>query len=129
MHEKQIQKLDYYIMQINSDTTLRQKIEKINILLTNNSSSSYRNDNTISANNMLTSNVSIENNIPKSTFYLDDSNLQQNDSTKNSDQISSTPILQLQTNNEANFYKIDILLIDLRKYIANSAINWNTRII
>lgn len=115
-------------MQINSDTTLRQKIEKINLLLTNNSSSSNKNDNsnTITINNMLTLNLSSENSGPTSTFYLGDSNLQ--DSLTGSEKISSTPILPSLNSTEANFYKIDMLLIDLRKYIANSAVNWNTRI-
>ncbi len=35
LHEKQIKMLDQYIAQISSDTTLKNKIEKINLLLTN----------------------------------------------------------------------------------------------
>jgi hypothetical protein len=119
-------------MQINSDTTLRQKIEKINLLLTNNSSLSTKTDNsnTVTINNVLALNSSNENsqNVQSSAFYIGDSNLQQHDSTTSVDQISSTPTLSTQNSVEANFYKIDMLLIDLRKYIANSAVNWNTRI-
>ena len=48
LNEKQISKLDKYINEINNDQTLKHKIEKINLLLTNsnqmNGSMSFLND-------------------------------------------------------------------------------------
>ena len=57
LNEKQISKLDKYINEINNDQTLKHKIEKINLLLTNsslnqsNGSISFLNDSLNNNNN------------------------------------------------------------------------------
>ena len=94
LHEKQIQKLDQYIGQINADLTLKTKIEKINLLLTNSSSS-------LSQNNDLT--------------------------LSNGEAIISTNDLSVKQKQNIDYDLIDMLLTDLRKFIANSVFYWNTK--
>jgi hypothetical protein len=74
LNDKQSQKLDQYLQLLNNDTTLKQKIEKINLLLTN-------------------------------------FNLKEKENRTSS----------------IDYDTIDLLMIDLKKYIANSVHNWNTK--
>jgi hypothetical protein len=99
LNEKQISKLDKYITEINNDQTLKHKIEKINLLLTNsnqiNGSMSILND---SLNN--------EQDIVNPSLNIDDS---------------------INSNEKINYDLIESLLIDLRKFIAMNVFNWNTK--
>ena len=95
--EKQINKLDQYISTINSDTILKHKIEKINLLLTNQVHTGI--EKVIPADTDL--NGSIE-------------NLVTNDLSK----IESEPV---------NYELIELHLIELRKFIATSISHWNTK--
>jgi hypothetical protein len=99
LHEKQIQKLDQYITQINTDLSLKSKIEKINLLLTNSSS---LNNNTNSLNSL-------------------SSNLNNNETN-----LSTSGLIEKQRQN-IDYDLIDMQLIDLRKYIANNVFYWNTK--
>lgn len=81
LNEKQLQKLEQYIGQITTDQTLKGKIERINLLLTNHQPSLGPGD------------VVIGENEPKRIDYD----------------------------------LIDMLMIDLRKYLAGSVLQWNTR--
>jgi hypothetical protein len=95
--EKQTQKLDKYISEINNDQTLKHKIEKINLLLTNSANLNESMLNNDSLNNLNESNDSVS-----------------------SEQIKkeSKPI---------NYFLIEMLFIDLKKYIANSVYYWNNK--
>ena len=110
MNEKQISKLDKYINEINNDQTLKHKIEKINLLLTNsslnqsNGSISFLND---SLNNNNNNEAAIN---PLDIDHEDD------DSNLNEQQQQ-----------QINYDLIETLLIDLRKFIAMNIFNWNTK--
>ena len=99
MNEKQISKLDKYINEINNDQTLKHKIEKINLLLTNsnqmNGSMSFLNDS-----------LNHEQNLVNPSLNIDDS---------------------INSNEKINYDLIESLLIDLRKFIAMNVFNWNTK--
>jgi len=100
--EKQIQKLDKYISEINNDQTLKHKIEKINLVLTNQSTQL----NTLplaSSNN----NESIFNTLQ---LEIDEG------------QLHSSEHLQ-----QVNYDLTEMLLIDLKKYLASSVVHWNTK--
>ncbi|RNA21858.1 hypothetical protein BpHYR1_030166, partial [Brachionus plicatilis] len=75
LSEKQMQKLDQHLAQINSDTSFKSKIEKINLILTNNLQEAVTNV------------------------------------------------------NEINYALVDLLIIELKKYLANFTIFWNNRVI
>ena len=79
LSDKQIQKLDQYLMQINNDTNIKSKIEKINLILTN--------------------------------------NLEQFANVKSSDL------------NEINYALVDLLIIDIKKYMVNFTSYWNNKVI
>jgi hypothetical protein len=105
LHEKQIQKLDQYVAKINADQSqsLKHKIETINLKLTGQKVSSSTS--TILINNMFSIN-------------LLSSSEPNKDQAVNSMSSSSSKI---------NYDEIDMLLIDLRKYLANYVLSWNTK--
>lgn len=94
-----MQKLDKYITDINNDQTLKHKIEKINLLLTN------------------SSNLSI-NEVSNPIDMLNNDLI---------DSLNHSDIAELSEKQKVNYDLIEMLLIDLRKYISNSAFNWNTK--
>ena len=91
MHERQIQKLDQFIMQINSDSTLKHKFETINVILTNQ-----------------LSNLKLEYlNLPHHVYKL--INIDNSDSEHaegNNEPVTS----------KINYDAVEMLLIDLKKY-------------
>lgn len=87
-----MQKLDQYIAQINSDATLKHKIEAINLLLTN---------------QMI--------NEDEQASSISNSNLDQKLAKKG-------------PTNQINYDEVDLLIIDIKKYIANYVNSWNNRI-
>jgi hypothetical protein len=117
-------------MQINSDLTLRHKIEHINLLLTNQSGGAslpsspniYSKPSNFAPNDNKDSQDDSDDSIDKvKDVKLDSSELASSPNlidTLNSSQNHQSSI---------NYDKIEILLIDLKKYIANSAHNWNTK--
>lgn len=95
MIEKQINKLDQYLVQLNSDMTLKHKIEKINLLLTNQ--------------------VKADRDVMNDSGDLDAPNiLNVSDLSRN----ESGPV---------NYELVEMHLIELRKFIATSTFNWNTK--
>ena len=148
LSEKQLQKLDQYIMQINGDTTLRQKCETINLMLANqaapappcpssSSSSSFQasnytinNNNKSASNSSSVANMSDLDNAPSShlTNMISGFHLAGPTTIRSSVQPTTQQQQQAQQQQELDFDKIEMLLIDLRKYIATSTIYWNTRV-
>ena len=100
--EKQIQKLDKYISEINNDQTLKHKIEKINLVLTNQSAEL----NALPLTS-LNNNESIFNTLK---LEIDEGQLNKNEHLQ-----------------QVNYDLTEMLLIDLRKYIASSVVHWNTK--
>lgn len=98
MGEKQTQKLDKFISEINNDQTLKHKIEKINLLLTNS--------------------ASLNESILNSEIVVSESSLSKLNEIKINDSTSGEQV---------NYDLIEMLLIDLRKFIANSVSNWNNK--
>lgn len=105
LHEKQIQKLEQYVAKINTDQsqTLKHKIETINLKLTGQKVSS--NTSTIVINNMFSINLL-------------------SSSEPNKD---STISAMSSSDSKINYDEIDMLLIELRKYLAHYVLNWNTK--
>ena len=131
LHENQNRTLDSYIMQINSDSTLRHKIEHINLLLTNQSAMSSPSSPKILKSTNLVSNENKDGeHFPEESI---DSIEKPKADKRCSTELSSSPnsiatfsSTQCQHVN-INYDKIEILLIDLKKYIANSVNSWNTK--
>ena len=120
MQEKQLQKLDQYIIQINTDGTLKHKIEAINILLTN--------QNVLNNNKIIKINNLTEINFPSE--LIDEATTDKQKETPNVISLNDVSLLnhKISAADQLNCDKIEILLIDLKKYIAGSAISWNTKI-
>ncbi len=97
MGDKQINKLDQFITQINSDTTLKHKIERINLLLTNQ--------------------VHLSSEADGSSLHGHLDILGQSDLDESSSKVGG-PV---------NYELVEMHLIDLRKFIAINTANWNTK--
>jgi hypothetical protein len=119
-------------MQINSDSTLRHKIEHINLLLTNQSAM-----NSPSSPTTLLKSTDLVSNENKDGEHFPEDSIDSIEKTKAdkrcSTELSSSPN-SIATFSPAqchhvniNYDKIEILLIDLKKYIANSVNSWNTK--
>lgn len=119
MHEKQLQKLDQYVMQINNDTTLKHKIEKINLLLTNQKPITLLSAKNGNNNNNESDQLGVSPSSKPDTSHVVGLEL------ANSANLFADDDSNLLTN--VNYDLIDMLLIDLRKYIANSVAVWNSR--
>ena len=117
LQEKQIQKLDQYILQLNGDTTLKHKIEKINLLLTNQIQVNAHSANTNSPDALVAA-------VPFSGNTNDSVGLE----LVNDENLTNTKI-DLSKNESAkiNYDLIEMFLIELRKFIATSTFNWNTK--
>lgn len=100
LHEKQMQKLEQYITQINNDTTLRHKIETINLMLTKS---------TVSPNS---SSQQVDNDNDNDEMLNINSKIQENGAHK-----SET----------IDYNQIELLLIDLKKYIGLTVNYWNNK--
>jgi hypothetical protein len=100
LHEKQVQKLDQYIMQINTDMTLKHRIEILNLLLTK----SY-DQNKLKKQNSISS--------AKMPFKL-------NSTQSNQEALQSI---------ELDFNQIELYIIDLKKHIAQIITSWNNKLV
>ena len=111
-------------MQVNTDTTLRHKIEAINLLLANQNILS-KNTTTIRINNMLVFNFPHE---PADSQSSTHSSSNADNQVNDHGLSASSPSHPKPHAPQMNCDKLELLLIDLRKYIANSVIYWKTKI-
>lgn len=106
-------KLDQFIAQINSDTTLKYKIERINLLLTNQMHH-------MSPDRELESNSEIEN----------DNKLSGTDLKGDFGILEGSELASEGNNNNkgpVNYELVEMHLIELRKFIATSTAGWNAK--
>ena len=126
LHENQNRILDSYIMQINSDLTLRHKIENINLLLTNQSTPSSPSGTSVNTTYNPNNQENNEENLSDSlNDSRKDTKLGSIESTATSSNLMYT--FSSNQNHNINYDKIEMLLIDLKKYIVNSINSWNTK--
>lgn len=103
-------KLDQFIAQINSDTALKYKIERINLLLTNQMHQ-------INASQDLGNSENDKDNKSSS------SELQENLNILDGSELASEGI----NKGPVNYELVEMHLIELRKFIATSTAGWNTK--
>lgn len=152
LNDKQLQKLDQFIAQINNDMTLRHKIEKINLILTNQKLSPSRNLNEFALLSGTTATADMLSASPSqmSTTATEGSSIslgggggggvlasQEMTTSFNGGQAGSEQTSSSSGGVDAyggylspglvNYDLVDMLLIDLRKYIAHNVAMWNTR--
>lgn len=140
LNDKQLQKLDQFIAQINNDTTLRHKIEKINLTLTNQQKLS--NTRSSMSNELSPGSTSINSSVgdgvlsasPSQASWAAREGASMSSETSSVAATSVEQIDEQQATNGGgggkslvNYERVDMLLIDLRKYIAHSVYVWNTR--
>jgi hypothetical protein len=99
-------------VQINSDTTLRHKIERINLLLTNR----------LSANDLLLK-VGLASNL----VGVEEATISNSNNNSDAMPFSQLPVGGDVAASKVDYSLIEMLLIDLRKYIASSVHLWNMR--
>ena len=111
-------------MQINNDQTLRHKIETINLLLTNQLSPINNPSILSNSPSMNTQHNALINELILSAANdeLDSDNELSTSSNRNSKELRTST-----NESKINYDQVEMLLIDLRKYIANTVNNWNTR--
>ena len=111
-------------MQINNDQTLRHKIETINLLLTNQLSPINNPSILSNSPSMNTQHNALINELILSAANdeLDSDNELSTSSNRNSKELRTCT-----NESKINYDQVEMLLIDLRKYIANTVNNWNTR--
>lgn len=121
-------------MQINTDLTLRHKIENINLLLTNQSlSSPILNNMPSSINNNISAEIqefnqdNFNDSIEKKKAQVKLAASFESSPSSNSTIDACNNIGKNQNHANINYDKIEMLLIDLKKYIVNCVFHWNTK--
>ena len=134
LHENQNRILDQYIMQINSDITLRHKIEHINLLLTNQSLASPNANMPASLSSFNLHTDTQDGSMDDGSVFNESLDKKKEAKFTSSHESTSSPIMDqfnspLQNSSHANinYDNIEMLLIDLKKYIVSCVFHWNTK--